>query len=104
VVGRPRRLPDAVAGDKAYSSQRIRSWLRGRNVERVIAQKHDQVGRKGGHRAFDSAKYRRRCVIEQCVGWLKEARRVLTRFEKLAVNYLAMLRLAFVDRYLRLLT
>jgi len=69
----------------------------------VIPQKDDQVGGKGGHRVFDSAKYRRRCVIEQCIGWLKEARRVLTRFEKLAVNYLAMLKLAFVDRYLRIL-
>jgi transposase len=103
VVGRPRRLPNAVAGDKAYSCQRIRTWLRKRNVERVIPQKDDQVGHRGGHRVFDKAKYRQRCVIEQCVGWLKEARRVLTRFEKLAVNYLAMLKLAFVDRYLRIL-
>jgi hypothetical protein len=42
-------------------------------------------------------------VIEQCIGWVKECRRVLGRFERLAVNYLAMLKLAFIERYLRLL-
>ena len=101
--GRPRKRPDAVAGDKGYSFKWIRDWLRVRGIERVIAQKSNQEGRRGGHNKFDKAKYRRRHVVEQCVGWLKESRRVLTRFEKLAVSYLAMLKLAFVLRYLRLL-
>jgi transposase len=103
-VGRPRRLPKAVAGDKGYSFKPIRDWLRKRNVERVIPQKADQVGRRGGHRVFDRKKYKRRSAVEQCVGWLKECRRVLTRYEQLAVNYLAMLKLAFIERYLRILT
>jgi len=102
--GRPRQRPEALAGDKGYSFKWIRDWLRTRGIERVIAQKSNQVGRRGGHTKFDKAKYKRRHVVEQCVGWLKECRRVLTRFEKLAVNYLAMLRLAFVLRYLRMLT
>ena len=37
-------------------------------------------------------------------GVAQEARRILSRFEKLAVNYLAMLKLAFADRYLRILS
>jgi transposase len=69
----------------------------------VIPQKADQVGGRGGHHTFDKKKYRRRSVIEQCIGWLKECRRVLTRFEKYAVHYLAMLKLAFLERYLRIL-
>jgi transposase len=104
VAGSRRQLPDAVAGDKGYSFRPIRDWLRRRHIERVIPQKGDQVGRRGGHRAFDERKYRRRCVVEQCVGWLKECRRVLTRYEQYAVNYVAVLKLAFVERYLRLLT
>lgn len=48
--------------------------------------------------------YRGRNVVERCVGWLKEARSVATRYEKLAVNYLQMVKLAIVQRYLRLLT
>ncbi len=38
------------------------------------------------------------------VGWLKECRTVATRYEKLALNYLGLLKLAFIERYLRLLT
>ena len=98
------RRPQALAADKAYSCAWNRTHLRTRGIERVIPQKSDQVGRRGGHRKFDKVKYRRRHVIEQCVGWLKELRRLGTRFEKLAVNFLAMVKLGFVHRYLRLLS
>ncbi|MCH8252944.1 MAG: transposase, partial [Planctomycetes bacterium] len=36
-------------------------------------------------------------------GWLKESRRIGTRFEKLAVNFHGMLQLAMIRRYLRIL-
>ncbi len=52
---------------------------------------------------FDKLSYGRRAAIENCVGWLKECRRIVTRFEKLAVSYLGMLKLAMIERYLRLL-
>lgn len=52
---------------------------------------------------FDQEKYRQRNVVERCIGWLKECRRIFTRFEKLAVNYRAMVHLAMIERYLRLL-
>jgi transposase len=44
-----------------------------------------------------------RSCIEPCNGWLKECQHPGTRFEKLAVNLLAMLQLALIERYLRLL-
>jgi hypothetical protein len=40
-------------------------------------------------------------IPERTVGWLKEARRVATRFEKLAVHYLAALELAVLEQYVR---
>lgn len=101
--GRPRRRPDALAGDKAYSYKRIREWLHRRKIVPVIPQRANQEGRRGGCRKFDRPTYRRRNAVERCVGWLKECRRVATRFEKLAVNYLGMLKLAMIRRYLRLL-
>ena len=52
---------------------------------------------------FDKATYRRRNVVKRCVAWLKENRRLATRFEKLAVNFLAMVKLAMIQRCLRLL-
>ena len=57
-----------------------------------------------GRVKFDREAYRRRAVVEQCVGWLKECRAVATRYEKLALNYLGLVKLAFIERYLRLLT
>ena len=53
---------------------------------------------------FDREMYKRRSAVERCVGWLKECRAVATRFDKLGVNYLATVKWAMVQRYLRLLT
>jgi hypothetical protein len=67
----------------------------------------DQVGgRHGAGRQIDQRLRagRGRSTIEQCVGWLKECRAVATRYEKLALNYLGLVKLAFIERYLRLLT
>ena len=44
-----------------------------------------------------------RNAIERCVGWLKGCRSVATRHDKLAVNYAAMVQLAFLRQYLRTL-
>lgn len=103
-VGRPRRRPAALAADKGYSFRRIRRWLHRHKIEPVIPQRSNQVGRVGGHRGFDHAKYRQRNVVERCVNWLKDCRRVATRFEKLAVNYLGMIELAIIQRLLRVAT
>ena len=50
----------------------------------------------GGKRQGGATPYRRRNVVERCVGWLKEARAVATRFDKLAVHYLGVVKLAMV--------
>ena len=50
---------------------------------------------------LDTETHRRRNVIERSISWLKPARRVDTRYEKVAVNFLAMLKLAMLQRYLR---
>ena len=51
---------------------------------------------------FDRDAYRRRNIIERLIGRLKESRRIFTRFEKTAKNFAAMLKMAFIHRYLRL--
>jgi transposase len=101
--GRPRCRPVKLAGDKGYSYPRIRAWLRRYGIVAVIPRRSDQRPDDGRHR-FDREAYRRRAVVEQCVGWLKECRAVGTRFDKLAVNYTATLKLAMIRRYLRKLT
>ncbi len=78
-VGWPLKPP----GDKGYSYPAVRSWLARRGIEQVIPQRSDQV-RYEGKRKFDRRTYKRRARVEQSVGWLKESRRVGTRYDKLA--------------------
>ncbi|MEZ6129587.1 MAG: transposase [Planctomycetaceae bacterium] len=49
-------------------------------------------------------KYRQRNIVERLIGWLKECRRIFSRFEKTAINFAGMIKMAFIERYLRLAT
>lgn len=101
-IGAPRRRPNRIAGDKAYDIPRVRRWLRERRFGAVIPEKTKPHGRKPGRPpVFDQDTYRRRNVIERCIGWLKHARRIATRYEKTAVNFLAMLKLAMIQQYFK---
>ena len=100
---RRRHKPRQLAGDKAYSVQRVRDWLSAQKIEPVIPHKENEAARHDPAVWFDRVAYRGRCVAEQCVGWLKEFRRIGTRFEKLAVHFHGMLQLAMIGRYLKLL-
>lgn len=53
---------------------------------------------------FDREAYRGRNIVERLIGWLKECRRIFSRFEKTARNFGGMITMAFIQRYLRLLT
>jgi transposase len=98
-----RHKPRKLAGDKGYSVQRVRDWLIGQKIQPVIPHKQNETARHDPAVRFDHWAYRGRCVAEQCVGWLKEFRRIGTRFEKLAIHFHGMLQLAMIQRYLKLL-
>jgi transposase len=102
-VGRPRKRPKRLAADKAYRCRRVRDWLWKYGIKPVIPTKENEKKKPGPTPKFDKEAYKRRSIIENCVSWLKECRRIATRFEKLAVNYLGMLKLTMIERYLRLL-
>lgn len=97
-IGR-RRRPKRLAGDKGYSCERVRRWLRRHKVLPVIPTKSNQPREDD----FDREAYRRRNVVERCVNWMKENRRLGTRYEKLAVNFLTMAKLAMIRRYFSVL-
>ena len=90
--GRPRRNPDRVAGDKAYSSGKIRETLRRRGIGAVIPTKENERRQPD----FDRDAYRERNRIERLINQLKQFRRIATRYEKRAVNYLAMITIAAI--------
>jgi transposase len=61
--------------------------LKERRIGAVIPTKCDAVPDP----AFDRAAYRERNVVERLINRLKQHRRIATRYEKRAANYLAML-------------
>lgn len=97
--GRPRCRPKRVAGDEGYSYPHLRRALRRRGIKAVIATKKNQRRLPG----FEKETYRRRNVVERCIGWLKDRRRLATRFDKLAEDFLAMVQLAMLERLLKAL-
>lgn len=98
-TGRPRTKPKVMALDKGYAGMMTRAMFRKRGVRVVMRRKSNEKIKTPAN--FDAATYRRRNLIERAIGWLKESRRVATRYEKLAVNFLAMIKLAIVKYYLR---
>ena len=97
-IGR-RTRPRRVAGDKGYSYRFVRRMLRDRRITPLIPARSDQPSDP----TFDREAYKRRNVVERLVGWLKERRRLSTRFEKLADSYLAMVKLAFITKCMLLI-
>lgn len=95
---RARYRPDQLAGDKGYNVEWIRGWLRRHKIEPVIPRR---VPENAPDEIFDRDAYRRRNIIERCIGWLKECRRVFSRFDKFAVSYVAFLKLAMLQRLLK---
>jgi transposase len=81
-----RRWPKKAAADKGYSYPGVRAWLMRRHIEPVIPTRKDQPRDPD----FDKATYRERSIIERAVGWSKWCRALATRYDKLAVNYVAL--------------
>ena len=78
--GRPRTTPEALRGDKAYSSRAIRG---GRPV------------------AFDIEDYKNRNVVERTFNQLKQWRGLATRYDKHAITYRGGMVLAAIVLWLR---
>ena len=94
--GRPRLRPRRTAGARGYSSPTARRGLRQRQIEPVIPSRKDQPRQPD----FDKAAYRERNKVERLIGRLKQYRRIATRYEKRAANYLAMVTLGMTMLWL----
>lgn len=99
-AGEPIAWPVALAGDKGYRADWIDAYLLELGITPVIPSKANE-DRAARPVAFDKEAYRNRNIVERLIGWLKECRRVFSRFEKTATNFAGMIRLAFIQRYLK---
>ena len=101
--GEPVAWPVALGGDKGYRADWIDEYLLEREIKPVIPSKENE-DRDARSVKFDRKAYRRRNIVERLIGWLKEARRIFARFEKTAQNFSGFVKMAFIQRYLRLAT
>jgi transposase len=90
--GRKHLRPKRIVADKGYCGKPVRDLLRRRGIRFTIP-KRSNMCRKG---PFDRAIYRQRNQIERTINRFKHFRRLATRYEKRAVNYLAMWRIAAI--------
>jgi transposase len=98
--GEPVAWPIALGGDKGYRADWIDRYVLELGIKPVIASKENE-DRDAREVSFDREAYRHRNVVERLNGWLKESRRIFSRFEKSAKNYADMIKVAFIRQYLR---
>ena len=89
--GRIRRL----SADKGYDADWLRTDLRAQGITPIIPGKR---GRKKRIR-YDKQRYRERHLIENAFCRIKDFRRIATRYDKLAINFLSAVALATLLAY-----
>jgi transposase len=83
------RMPLAVVADKAYTSARIRQQIVDEGALPVIPSKSNARNPI----EHDANLYAQRNIVERFFCRMKDMRRLATRFEKNAVNFLSMVQL-----------
>jgi transposase len=86
-----------VMADTAYDADQLRAAIAAKGAIAVIP---NNPSRALKH-PLDSHLYAQRHLVECCFSKLKQFRRVATRFEKTARNYLAIVTLAAIVLWLR---
>lgn len=74
-----------LIADKASDADRLRQWLAEHSIEAVIPARSTRTSVY----PVNKTAYRRRNVIERMIGRLKNWKRIATRYDRLAVNFMA---------------
>lgn len=106
--GRPRKRPERVLADKAYSHPSTRAAMRGRGISFTSPEKSDQIARRqakgsrgGRPPRFDPEIYAERNVVERCFNRLKQFRALATRYAKRVAYYRSEIIIAAIVLWLR---
>jgi transposase len=84
--------PKHLIADKAYDADSLRNWLKTHCIKAVIPSTETRTVPY----PLDRVVYRRRNLIERLFCRLKNWRRLATRYDRLARNYMAALALVAV--------
>ena len=77
----------ALLADKGYDTNAFRAFLKKDGIKTVIPSKSNRKKRI----RHDKEAYKGRNVVERCFCRLKDWRRIATRYDKLAQNFLSAL-------------
>lgn len=89
----------SFVADKAYDSDEVREHAREKGKTPIILRRSNN---KKENSEFDSHIYKGRHLVENLFARIKHYRGVATRFDKLARNYKAVLRIVFSLIWIRL--
>jgi transposase len=89
-----RALPTRIIGDRGYDSDALDARLAKRGIEFIAPHRSTRK-----HKTQDGRQLRRYCrrwKIERLFAWLQNFRRLVTRYERHAENFLAFVQLACI--------
>lgn len=92
-----RDVPLRLIGDKAYDSDALDTRLReGWGVEMIAPHRRNRGAESLTQDGRPLCRYRRRWKVERLFAWLQNFRRLVTRYEYHAENFLAFVQLACI--------
>ena len=89
--------PEAVLADKGYDSDGFAQTVEDRGTEGVIPPRSNRKT----PREYDPVVYQERNKVERCINRWQQFRRVATRYQKTAGNFLGMVRFAAITLWLQ---
>lgn len=91
-------LPGRLIGDRAYDSDGLDEELAAMGIDMIAPNKRKRRKTQDGRKL---RRYRRRWLVERLFAWLLSFRRLVTRYEHHADNYLAFVKLGCIVILLR---
>lgn len=91
--------PSRVIGDKAYDSAKLEAELGKRGIHLIAPERQRSTSRPSRGRRQDGRllrRYRRRWKVERLFAWLFAFRRLVTRYEAKAENFLGFAQLGCI--------
>jgi transposase len=88
---------EVVIGDKGFDSKKLINYIESRGGEAVIPPRNNLKEQ----REFDRHLYKERNLVERFINRIKQFRRVATRYEKTARNFLAFVQIAAITVLLK---
>lgn len=88
---------DAVLADRAYDADHLITQIQAQGGQAVIPPRKHRCQ----PRSYDETAYKNRWGIEAWFAKLKQWRRIATRYDKLAANFLGFVQLAAIMAWLK---